>query len=116
MIIRDLDLAGDSNVEGFTTSNSVFRKNAPSTPQELQTNLRNTTNGASSGRLHSDAQVSLCKSKSWVLDQMLISIRTYLIQVFRKAYVGYVWCMDPCVVHMIVEYDSGMKFGCDYWY
>jgi len=56
------DLAGDSNVEGFAMSNSVFRKNAPSTPQELQVNLRNTTNGASSGRLHSDAQVNLCKT------------------------------------------------------
>jgi len=63
------DLAGDSNIEGFATSNSIFHllncdkcKNAPSTPQELQANLRNTPNGASSGRLHSDAQVSLCKT------------------------------------------------------
>jgi len=56
------DLVGDSNVEGFATSSSVFRKNAPSTPQELQANLRNTTNGASSDRLHFDAQVSLCKT------------------------------------------------------
>jgi len=43
------DHAGDSNVEGFATSNSVFRKNAPSTPQELQANLQNTTSSASSG-------------------------------------------------------------------
>ena len=57
----EIALAGDSNIEGFATSNSVFRKNAPSTPQELQANLRNTPNGASSGRLHSDAQVSLAK-------------------------------------------------------
>jgi len=58
---KQIDLAGDSNVKGFATSSSAFRKNAPSTPQELQGNLRNTTNGASSGRLHSDAQVSLAK-------------------------------------------------------
>ena len=62
------DLAGDLNVEGFATSNSIFHllnrdkcKNAPSTPQELQANLRNTPNGASSSRFHSDAQVSLAK-------------------------------------------------------
>ena len=63
VLISDLllDLAGDSNVEGFATPNSVFRKNAPSTPQELQANLQNTPNGASSGRLHFDAQVSLSK-------------------------------------------------------
>jgi len=62
------DLAGDSNVEGFATSNSILLlldrdkcKNAPRTPQELQANLQNTPNGASSGRFHSDAQVSLAK-------------------------------------------------------
>jgi len=44
-----------------TSKDSPRHKNAPSTPQELQANLRNTTNGASSGRLHSDAQVNLAK-------------------------------------------------------
>jgi len=63
------DLAEDSNVEGFATSNSIFHllsrdkcKNAPSTAQELQANLRNTPNDASSGRFRSDAQVNLAKS------------------------------------------------------
>jgi len=67
-MLLDFDLAGDSNVEGFVTSNSIFHllnrdkcKNVPGTPQELQANLQNTPNGASSGRLHSDAQVSLTK-------------------------------------------------------
>jgi len=44
-----------------------------------------------------------CKSKSWVLDQMLVSGRACLIRVFSKTYVGYLWSMDPCVVHMIVD-------------
>jgi len=51
-----IDFEGDSNVEGFATSNSIFHllnhdkcKNAPGTLQELQANLRNTPNGASSG-------------------------------------------------------------------
>jgi len=62
------DLAGNSSVKGFATSNSIFHllnrnkcKNAPSSPPELQANLRNTPNGASSDRLHSDTQVSLAK-------------------------------------------------------
>jgi len=65
------DLAGASNVEGFATSNSIFDllnrdkcKNAPSTPQELQANLRNTPNGASSGRLQNNQRTkNLCETR-----------------------------------------------------
>jgi len=43
------------------------------------------------------------KSKSWILDQMLVYGRTYLIQVFQKlsidiSLVEYPLCMNPCVV------------------
>jgi len=46
-------------------------------------------------------------SKSWVLDQALLSGRTCLIRVFRKAsvvilFVEYPGCIDPCGIYVIV--------------
>ena len=57
-----------------------------------------------------------CKFKSWVLDQMLISGRIYLIRVFHKTSIGYHLCMDPCADHVIVEDGIVKKLGCGNWY
>ena len=51
----NFDLADDLIVEGLATSNLVSRKYVPTSSKRT---CENTTNGASSGRLHSDAQVS----------------------------------------------------------
>ena len=57
-----------------------------------------------------------CKFKSWVLDQMLVSGRIYLIRVFHKTSIGYHLCMDPCANHVIVEDGIVKKLGCGNWY
>jgi len=49
------NLAGDLIVEGLATSNSVFYKYVPTSSERT---CENTTNGASNGRLQSDAEVS----------------------------------------------------------
>jgi len=57
-----------------------------------------------------------CKFKYWVLNQILVSDRTYLIRVFQKTSIIYLWCIDQCVLHMIVDDGFRMKLSWGHWY